>query len=85
MPLPEWAKTYHTGLQLDFVATHNIEEGEEILLDYGDGWQTAWDQHVEEFNFKEHHPKYYLPSYEVNEIVYEKGFGALQTKADRDY
>ena len=36
----------HLGLLLEIVATRDIEEGEEILIDYGDEWQAAWDAHV---------------------------------------
>lgn len=33
-------------LILELVATRPIKEGEEILLDYGDKWDTAWKDHV---------------------------------------
>lgn len=35
-----------TGLLLEFVATRDIEMGEEILIDYGEEWQEAWNKHV---------------------------------------
>lgn len=41
---------------LNYVATRDIQEGEEILLDYGDAWQAAWDQHVR--SFEEHKEEY---------------------------
>ena len=31
---------------LEFIATRDINEDEEILIDYGERWQKAWDQHV---------------------------------------
>eukprot|EP00588_Corethron_pennatum_P015139 CAMPEP_0194269234 /NCGR_PEP_ID=MMETSP0169-20130528/3417_1 /TAXON_ID=218684 /ORGANISM="Corethron pennatum, Strain L29A3" /LENGTH=571 /DNA_ID=CAMNT_0039010807 /DNA_START=100 /DNA_END=1815 /DNA_ORIENTATION=- len=31
---------------LDFVATRDIAVDEEVLVDYGESWQEAWDQHV---------------------------------------
>jgi hypothetical protein len=34
------------GLLMELVALRDIEHGEEILLDYGDFWQAAWDDHV---------------------------------------
>ena len=34
------------GLSFDYVAIKDIEEGDEILMDYGDDWQAAWDAHV---------------------------------------
>ena len=34
------------GLSLELVATRNIQEGEEIFIDYGIAWEQAWDEHV---------------------------------------
>ena len=33
-------------LAMELVATRDIEKGEEILMDYGDEWQAAWEAHV---------------------------------------
>lgn len=38
-----------SGLLLELIAMRDIQHGEEILLDYGDAWQDAWDQHVKDF------------------------------------
>lgn len=52
---PEWLNKdldflIHTidkiGLSFEYVALRDIEEGEEVFLDYGDEWQVAWDEHV---------------------------------------
>jgi hypothetical protein len=52
---PEWLQQDVTflkntidkiGLSLEYVALRDIEEGEEILMDYGTAWQAAWDHHV---------------------------------------
>lgn len=40
----------HAGLMLEFVATRNIEQDEEIYLDYGPLWQSAWENHVQNFD-----------------------------------
>jgi hypothetical protein len=45
-PLDEWIDLLHAGLMFDYVAIRDIEPGEEIFLDYGDDWATAWDYHV---------------------------------------
>jgi hypothetical protein len=45
-PIKEWAYDSGAGLCFDYIATRDIAEGEEILLDYGDDWQSAWDEHV---------------------------------------
>lgn len=34
------------GLSFDYVALRDIQEGEEIFLDYGDDWIEAWETHV---------------------------------------
>jgi hypothetical protein len=36
---------FQLKLAFDYVALRNISEGEEILLDYGDAWETAWKEH----------------------------------------
>jgi hypothetical protein len=79
-PIEKWGDTYHTGLQFDFVATRDIAKGEEILIDYGDAWQKAWDEHVESFHVPE--PKTYVPAYELNSIIHELEF---RTVDDREY
>lgn len=40
------------GILMELVATRNIKEGEEILIDYGKEWQAAWDAHVKEWDAK---------------------------------
>lgn len=45
-PITEWAYKSGAGLCFDYIATRDIVQGEEILLDYGDDWQAAWDHHV---------------------------------------
>ena len=35
-----------SGLMLEYIATRDIQPGEEVLIDYGTEWQQAWDEHV---------------------------------------
>lgn len=35
-----------TMLAMDYVALRDIQEGEELFLDYGDAWEQAWEDHV---------------------------------------
>lgn len=58
MPNPEmlnWTSreiidnTAHVGLMMEIYALRDIEEGEEVLLDYGDAWEKNWNKHVEEW------------------------------------
>jgi hypothetical protein len=41
--------TERPTLAFDYVATKDIDEGDEIFLDYGDDWIRAWDAHVATF------------------------------------
>lgn len=34
------------GLSFEVVALRDIEEGEEVFVDYGEAWEQAWEQHV---------------------------------------
>jgi hypothetical protein len=36
----------HAGLIMELVATREIENGEEIFLDYGPAWEQAWQDYV---------------------------------------
>jgi hypothetical protein len=36
-------------LGIEYIALADIEEGDELLLDYGEKWQEAWDEHVEKW------------------------------------
>lgn len=40
---------FSPGLEFDYVALRDIEEGEEVVLDYGIDWEEAWNKHVEEW------------------------------------
>ncbi len=39
----------HGGLMLEFVALRDIQENEEIFLDYGPEWEDAWNNHVDKW------------------------------------
>jgi hypothetical protein len=36
----------HAGLMLEFVATRDIQEDDEIFLNYGERWEEAWKAHI---------------------------------------
>jgi len=40
-------KEWTAGLALEFIATRDIQPGEEVFINYGEEWQRAWDAHVE--------------------------------------
>lgn len=37
------------GLSLNFVATRDIQPGEEVFIDYGKEWEAAWKKYVKEW------------------------------------
>lgn len=43
-------KVHGMGLMMDLVATRTIYEDEEILIDYGDAWNTKWLNHKANWN-----------------------------------
>jgi hypothetical protein len=43
------AKKQQIGLLMEIVAIKDIQEGEEVFIDYGPEWQQAWDAHVTEW------------------------------------
>ena len=43
-------QTRKAHLAFDFVALRNIDEGEELFLDYSSEWETAWQEHVRTFH-----------------------------------
>lgn len=75
-PLDKVKALDHTGLLLEFVATRDIQEGEEIFIDYGRDWENAWKKHKAEWKPVERADKYKYP-YELEE---QKGI--LITEAD---
>eukprot|EP00980_Cylindrotheca_fusiformis_P003670 scaffold818_cov136-Cylindrotheca_fusiformis.AAC.36 len=42
----EMLSTKVPHLALDYIATRDIVEGEELFLDYGDEWEDAWQRHA---------------------------------------
>jgi len=57
----------YSGLILEFVATRNIEEGEEIFIDYGPSWEAAWN----------HHKKNWKPIRGADEYIPASEFNAM--------
>jgi hypothetical protein len=65
-PVSLWGNSRHSGLSFDFVALRDIEEGEEVTIDYGREWESAWAAHAEQF--RPHRPNY-IPAFELNKVL----------------
>ena len=71
MSHPEWlelsleslANEPRTGLMFNFVALRDIQQGEEILINYGKEWEDAWNDHVRNWMPGS---ELYMPAYELN-------------------
>ena len=61
-PLGEWAHSDTAGLVWNVVALRDMEAGEEVLLDYGEEWERAWEEHVR--NWTPMRDEDYRPAYE---------------------
>jgi len=56
----------YAGLMLEFVATRDIQEGEEIFINYGPEWEAAWQNHLE--NWNPPNEEYATPLYHLNHV-----------------
>jgi len=66
---PEDVTDYSTKVAFDFVATRDIAEGEEILLDYGDAWEKEWNRLDTEWQgFDRSHLDAYQSATEYNDL-----------------
>jgi hypothetical protein len=57
----------HAGLIMELVATRNIEPGEEVFLHYGEGWENAWNDYVENEWEPSGAEKRYMSAAEMND------------------
>lgn len=62
--IDSWGRTHHTGVSIDFVALRDIDEDEEILIDYGDAWEQAWNSHARTYVPRGN----YIPAFELNQM-----------------
>ena len=65
-PLRELEADKTAKLAFEMVATRDIKDGDEIFLDYGDAWETAWNEHVK--NWKPvRGAEDYVPAFELEQ------------------
>lgn len=66
MPVSEFYDLRTAKLSFELIATRDIEEGEEIFMDYGDEWEEAWQAHVREWKPVEGAEEY-IPAFQLND------------------
>lgn len=66
--LQQLSQQSHAGLVFDYVALRDIQEGDEILLDYGMEWEHAWNRHVQNWKPPRDADKY-VPAYDYENDV----------------
>jgi hypothetical protein len=69
-------------LWLDFVATRDIEKGEEIFMDYGNVWEAAWQKHVATWNQDHVYRTDYKSAYDWNKMNSKV---MLRTRAEQEW
>ena len=74
----EWIHEMTAGLAFDLVATRDIERGEEVLISYGEEWESAWNEHVTHWQAPPHSDSY-IPAYQLDRIK------KLRTTAEGSY
>lgn len=67
LPLVEWAFNYTAGLVVDLIATRNIQNGEEVTIDYGNAWERAWTDHIASWQPLD---ELYVSAAELNQEAY---------------
>lgn len=74
----EWVS--RTMLGIEYVALRDIEAGEELLLDYGDAWEQAWEEHVKAWKAVTDRDEY-ISATQFNEL---HGDSPIRTREEQD-
>jgi hypothetical protein len=76
-----WQMQYPGSILIDYIALRDIQAGEELLLDYGEDWEEAWDVHVENWQ-----PMIDIENYTyVEEIDRTQPFRTLEEQQNEPY
>ena len=57
-PVSFFDNVWSTGLSFEYIALTDINEGDEILIDYGSEWQDAWTKHLQQWEPPRNADKY---------------------------
>ena len=74
-------------LAWDYVALRDIAEGEELFIDYGDEWVTAWETHVAAWQDTEKPGEYedYMSAAEWNELYADDDIRTMRELRENPY
>ena len=82
LPYEQYATMdYPGGLILDVIALRDIQEGEELFMNYGADWQKAWEHHVETWKPHKTAKTYVYPQ----DMDLTKPFKTLKEQAKQAY
>ncbi|CAB9501525.1 Guanylate cyclase [Seminavis robusta] len=77
-PIDTFSEDRTTKLSMDLVAIRDIKKDEEILLDYGDDWEKAWQEHVKSWNITD--ADKYISAFMLNQ---EENTTSLRTEFEQ--
>ncbi len=60
-PVPFFDNQWTSGIAFEYIALRDIEEGEEVTINYGKEWEEAWNEHVKNWIPGEVHDKFVPP------------------------
>lgn len=85
--LRRMTSSFRPNLAWDFIALRDIAEGEEILIDYGDEWVDAWEEHVAEWQTADKPSEYaeYKSAAEWNELFKEADIRTEEERLENPY
>eukprot|EP01083_Nonionella_stella_P128653 389912_1 len=69
----------YAGLVLEIFAIKDIEEDEEIFIDYGQAWDDAWQKHVDDWKSTSD-SEYFIP---IHRLVHQTENQDLRTEAEQ--
>jgi hypothetical protein len=75
----ELALMKKTGLSIDYIATRDIYEGDEVFMNYGNEWERAWEEHVQTWK-----PQEGAKMYQHSSFFNKNDLSVLKTDAEQE-
>lgn len=85
MTVDELASVKESVLIMNIVADRDILEGEEITINYGNSWQSAWDSYEKKWKETKEGKSHPLKAEDLREMYYDKPFETPETIKDNPY